>query len=303
VSALAEHQFEILMGPDDTDGVVFGIGADVSVESFDPGEKNWMSQDQDNSRRGTKAFGRDVQGAKTWTWQSHTDQADVASALAILEEFETAWTNEEIVREPGAVTAIRYRVGDRYRRVFGRPRRYAAPPSNLILTGYVPISHDFQLSDSYSYADTESAVVIPYSSSATGGGFSFPTKFPIQTQASDGNGAGQLAVGGTSRAYPVIRFNGPWTNPSIVTDNWSLSWKGSISAAGWVEIDCRPFGLNALSVLNQDGASVVEGLGRQTWLEDCWFAPGSKPFITLAGSAAGGAASATVRWRDTFNSF
>lgn len=302
MSALAEHQFEILPNADAIDGFVFGIGAEVSVESFDPGEKTWMSQDQDNSRRGIKAFGRDVQTAKTWNWQSHTDQEDVPSAISILEEFETAWTMEELVRSPGAVTAIRYRIGDRYRRVFGRPRRYAAPPSNMILNGYVPITHDFQLSDAYSYADAESSVEIPYSSSATGGGFTFPTTFPILTQASEGNGAGQLAIGGTSRAYPVIRFNGPWNNPSIITDDWTLSWKGSISAAGWVEIDCRPFGLNALSVLNQDGAAVTEGLGRQTWLEDCWFAPGSKPFVTLAGSAAGGAASATVRWRDTFNS-
>lgn len=299
MTALTEHQFEILPTPDATDGHVFGIGAAISTEQFDPGESEWLTQDQQNTRRGVTGFGRDVRGAKTWVWESHTDQEDVESAVAVLEDFAAAWSPELLVRQPGAVTAIRYRLAGRDRRVYGRPRRFAAPPSNLILNGYVPVTHDFSLVDSFTYDDVESSAVIPYTSSAEGGGFAFPLTFPVETLTSEGSGETQISVGGRARAYPIIRFNGPWTNPVMRTDEWTLRWKGSIPASGWVEIDTRPW---ALTVLDQDGASVAGGLDRTVWLEDCWFAPGSRPFITLGGNASTGSASATVRWRNAWTS-
>lgn len=301
MTALNDHQFEILPNEDATDGFVFGIGADVSLDDggFDPGEATWMTQDSDNSRRGVKGFGRDVTGAKTWMWASHVDQDDEVSAVEILEAFADAWSPEEVVRNPGRQVALRYRLAGRERRVYGRPRRFAAPPSNLILNGYVPVTHDFQLVDSYSYDDVESSTEILYASAASGGGFTLPSTMPLTTQPSNGNGSGQITVSGTSRAYPIIRFNGPWTNPVLTTDEWTLAWKGEIGPTGYVEIDTRPW---ALTVLDQDGASAVEGLSRRTWLEDMWFAPKSQPQITLDGIAASGGASATIRWRNTWKS-
>jgi hypothetical protein len=300
VTDLADYQFEILPSEDATDGFVFGIGAAVSLNDggFDPGEDDGFNQDQDNSRRGVKAFGRDVAGAKTWVWESHTDQEDAASALDVLDDMSAAWKPYQ-AQEPGWTTAVRYRLAGRYRRVYGRPRRYSAPPSNLILNGMVPVTHDFQCVDSYTYDDVESSAVIPYASAAVGGGFTLPATFPITTQPSEGNGAQQITVGGNARAYPIVRFNGPWTNPVMDAGDWTLRWKGTVPAAGWVEIDTRPW---KLTVLDQDGASVVGGLERQTWLEDCWFAPRSTPMMLLGGSAPTGDATATVRWRNTWTS-
>lgn len=302
MTILAEHQFEILPSEAASDGFVFGIGADVSVDAdggFDPGEAGWFTQTGENTRRGVRGFGRDVQSPKTWTWASHVDQLDVPSAVETLEAFADAWAPEEIVRTPGATTAVRYRLAGRDRRVFGRPRRFAAPPSNLILNGYVPVTHDFELVDAYSYDDVESNVQIPYVSSASGGGFILPALMPLTTQPSDGNGSAQVTVGGTARAYPIIRFQGPWTNPVFVTDDWTLRLTGEISGTGWVEVDTRPW---KLTVLDQDGGSAVDMLDRQTWLEDCWFAPQSQPQISLSGVAASGGATATIRWRNTWKS-
>lgn len=297
---LKDHQFEILPSMEAQDGFVFGIGAAVSLDEdgFDPGETSWITQDGDNTRRGTLGFGRDVPGPKLWAWNTHTDQEDVDTAVEVLEQFQGAW-QPDAAHVPGWNTAIRYRLAGRDRRIFGRPRHFAAPPTNLILSGFVPISHDFQLVDAYSYDDLESSTEILYSSSVTGGGWTFPTTFPIQTQVSEGNANGQIAVGGTARAYPRVRFNGPWANPVLRTDHWTLSWQGSIPASGWVEIDCRPW---RLTVLNQSGASVVDGLDRRIWLEDCWFAPGSKPGVSLGGIASSGGATATLYWRNTFKS-
>lgn len=300
MTALSEFQFEILPSQDAADGFVFGIGAEVSVngDGFDPGENDPLVQDQQNTRRGVVGFGRDVKGAKTWVWESHTDQEDVESAVNILDDFSAAWAPDGAL-EPGWQTAIRYKIAGRTRRVFGRPRRYAAPPTNLILTGFVPVTHDFQCVDSFTYDDVESSAEVPYSSSVEGAGITFPATFPVLMQPAEGTGQDQLTVGGNARAYPIIRFNGPWTNPVLDTGDWVLSWTGSIPDGDWVEIDCRPW---ALTVLRSSGASAVEGLNRRTYLEDCWFAPKSQPQITLRGAASSGAASATIRWRNTWTS-
>lgn len=308
MTELKEHQFEILPDAEASDGFVFGIGSSVSLADggFDPGEASWLTQDTQSTRRGINAFGRDVLGAKTWAWSSFVDQVDVPSALDVLEQISTAWTPEALAREPGRRTAIRYRVGDRVRRVFGRPRRFAAPPSNLILSGYIPIDHDFQTVDSFTYDDEESSVDLSLASSVEGGGILFPLTLPIVAAPASESGIYNFSVGGTARAYPVIRFNGPWTNPTLTTDDWSLTWTGSIAEGDWVEIDTRPW---MLTVLNRSGASVVGGadgvggLSKRTYLEDIWFAPGSSPQVRLGGIAPSGSAFATLRWRNTYNSY
>jgi hypothetical protein len=301
VTLLKDHQFEILPDAEANDGFVFGVGAEVSVggEGFDPGEQTWLTQDGQNTRRGVAGFGRDVQGPRTWTWSSHTDQEDVESAVNILDDFADAWSPEALALEPGEVTAIRYRLAGRDRRVFGRPRRYAAPPTNLILSGYVDVTHDFATVDAYTYDDLETGESIQFSSGATGAGFVLGSTMPLLTQRGDeASGTTQITVGGKARAYPVIRFNGPWTNPTMVTDSWTLNWKGQIAAGKWVEIDARPW---KLTVLDQDGGSAVEGLDRRVWLEDIWFAAGSRPEISLSGIASPGA-SADLRWRNAWKS-
>lgn len=301
MAILAEHQFEILPSENAANGFVFGIGAEVSVNEggFDPGEVEWLTQDTVNTRRGVTAFGRDVPGAKTWAWESHANGADVYEAVDILERFADAWMPDALVREPSAVTCLRYRIADRVRRIYGRPRRYAAPPTNLILGGYNDVSHDFATVDAFTYDDLQSNMVIPYVSTSLGGGIVLPATMPIIMEASEGNGAGQFSVSGNARAYPIIRFNGPWINPSITTDDWTLAWTGSIPDGDYVEIDARPW---VLTVLNAAGASEVEGISRQTWLEDVWFAPQSQPQVTLGGVASSGSATCEIKWRNTWKS-
>jgi hypothetical protein len=298
---LNEFQFEILSSEDADSGFIFGIGAEVSVGSdgFDPGENEWITQDTVNERRGSTAFGRDVLGAKTWVWESHVNRTTVPQALDTLDRFSAAWAPEELVLVPGEQTALRYSIGGRERRIFGRPRRYSAPPSNRILGGYVPVTHDFKLVDSRTYDDVESSALITYSSTIERGGFTLPAVFPLITSANIGSGVGAINVGGNARTYPIIRFNGPWTNPAIVTPDWELSWSGGIAAGDWVEIDLRPW---KLTVLNRSGASVVGGLGKRIFLEDCFLRPGTQPQIALDGIATSGGASCSIRWRNAWTS-
>lgn len=306
MTTLSEFQFEILPDEDAANGFVFGIGAEVSCddEGFDPGENEWVTQDSVNTRRGVNAFGRDVLGGKTWVWESHVNRGKVSDALDTLERFSAAWGPEDLVLQPGVQTALRYQMAGRYRRVYGRPRRFAAPPSNRILSGYVPVTHDFKLVDSRTYDDAEASVLIPYSSTITAGGFVFPAVFPLVTSANVGTGSSQITVGGNAKTYPVIRFNGPWTNPAMITPDWEIAWFGSLAAGEWVEIDCRPW---RLTVLNQDGSSVVGtssggGLSKRVALEDVVLRPQTQPEISLDGISTSGTASASIRWRNAWTS-
>lgn len=298
MTTLSDHQFEILPHAEAHDGFVFGIGADVSVneDGFDTGDAEWITQDSQNNRRGTNIPGRDVKGAKTWVWASHVNRDDVDEALETLEEFETAWDPEELVLEPGAVTALRYRIGGRDRRIFGRPRRFSAPPNNQILNGYVPVTHDFQKVDAYTYDDLATTVVIPFASEPGISGFEFPVTFPVMTIPADETEQA-FYVGGSRRAFPVIRFYGPWTNPSIATDDWRIDWKGSVANGGFIEIDARPW---RLTTLNHSGASAVDGLPKNFHYEDIWLRPKTQVQARLGGVATGAGAYATVSWRNTY---
>ena len=301
MSVLKEHQFEILPSEDAADGFVFGIGAEVSLDEagFDPGETTWQTQDGRNSRSGTDRFGRDVTEPRTWTWSSFVDREDVEGAVDTLERFSTAWAPHTLVEQTGANVALRYRLAGRTRRVIGRPRRFAAPPTNLILSGYVPVTHDFACVDSYTYDDEISNLQFGFVSVASGGGVRFPSAFPLVTTPSTVGGGGAVGVGGTAKAYPTIRFNGPWTNPVLTTPDWTLALKGSIPDGDWVEIDARP---HVRTVLRSSGASAADYLDTRTvWLEDLWFAPGTLPQVSLGGSAPDGA-NLNVTWRNTWNS-
>lgn len=301
MTILQEHQFEILPNLSATDGFVFGADARVGVneDGFDPGETEWLSQDKQNSRRGVNGFGRDVKVAKTWVWESYVNAGRVADAVQTIEDFEGAWGPDEIMMTPGAVTAVRYQLAGRTRRIYGRPRRFAAPPTNEILVGKVDITHDFALVDAHTYDDVASSANVLFNSSAPAGGFILPAAPPLVSLPGSTNGNGSVYVGGNARAYPKIRLNGAWVNPTISTPDWTIKWTGTIPTLGWIEIDTRPW---QLTVLDQAGASQVKGLARQTYLEDIYFKPKTINQVTLGGAAPTGTASAYISWRNTWTS-
>lgn len=303
MSNLAEKQFEILPSEDAGDGFVFGIGAHVSIDGdggFSPGTSELITQDSQNTRRGVSGFGRDVSEPPTWSWSSHINRAHVRDAVDTLERFKTAWRPIELFEDPNRITTIRYRVGGRVRRVYGRPRRFDAPPSNLIDSGYVPVAHDFKCVDDHTYEDVEESTTLALSSEGGPSGFILPAQLPIQTMPDATSSTSEIAIGGSARAYPIIRFNGPWVNPGLVTDHWDLVLATSLMDGQWVEIDARPW---VLTVLRENGSSAAGALGRRTWLEDIHFKPGTKPNVRLTGQSDFGGATCTIRWRNVYNGY
>lgn len=296
---LNEMQFEILPSEAAASGLTFGIGQDVSVDDggFDPGSTDWSTQDGQSPTRGTTNFGRDVMLGPTWAWSMHVNREDTSGALETLGRIATAWRGREIADTPGAVLPIRYRMGDRVRRVYGRPRKFAAPPTNRILSGFVPIQTDFKCVDAFTYDDEISSAVIPANVSNTKTGFLFPLVFPTTALAPESR-EGAVTVLGDASAYPVIRFEGPISNPFLQSEDWKLSLKLTLGPTDYVEVDTRPWHMTAL----KNGTTSVAGaLGRRQWLSDVKLEPGNQS-LAFGGSASSGGATCTVSWRNTYNS-
>jgi hypothetical protein len=296
---LRDMQFEILPKEDKLlGGYPFGIGLDVSVNDggWVPGESEWSVQDTVSQTRGTTLFGRDIQTAGTWSWALHTDQEEEDSALRVAGEFRSAWGAPARGHwEPGEVTTLRYRLSGRTRRIYGRPRRFSQAPSNLMISGNIPLNADFKLADYRTYDDDLSSTVISWAADGSGG-MKFPLTFPIHSLPS-GTDQGSILVGGNAPTYPVITFNGPVTTPTLVTDGWKLTLDTSIPSGLSVTLDLRPW---HLTVIRSDGISLAGKLGRKQWLEDMFFSPGGHD-IAFRGASSAGGASCLVSWRNAWS--
>ena len=285
-------------------GFEFGIGSEVSVDEngFIPGPTDWAVQDGEDPTNGSTMFGRDRLLGPTWLWQLHVNRTNAEEALETLGRFKTAWHALSIRDTPGAVLPLVYRVGGRERRVFGRPRRFEAPPDNRILSGYVPVSVDFKCVDGYTYDAVEQEVVLQLGQNLadsdqvdSGGGFVFPVTFPVDTLMPTRQLA-QILIGGDAPAYPIVRFYGSVIGPKLITDDWVLSLDYSIAAGQWVEIDTRPW---RQTVLSSDGASIAGRLGRRQRLSKIAFAPGrfEAKYVGFSSTTS----TCSVRWANTHN--
>ena len=302
-----DYHFELMSGADPgvTEGFRFGIGEEVSVDEngFVPGSTDWAVQDSEDPTNGSTMFGRDRLLGPTWNWQLHVNRTTAEEALDTLGRFRAAWHALSIRDTPGAVLPLVYRVGGRERRVFGRPRRFEAPPDNRILSGYVPVSVDFKCVDGYTYDATEQTVTLLLGQEAadpdqvdSGGGFVFPVTFPVDTLMPTRQQA-QIIIGGDAPAYPIVRFNGPVIGPKLITDDWVLSLDYTIAANQWVEIDTRPW---RQTVISSDGASIAGRLGRRQRLSKIALAPGR--FEAKYTGYSSSMSTCTVRWADAHNS-
>jgi len=300
-----DFNFELLPSETATDGALFGIGQQVSLDAdgFAPGSTDWAVQDAEDPSNGTTMFGRDRLLGPVWNWQLHVNRTTTAEALATLGSFQTAWRALHIRNTPGAVLPLRYRLEGRTRRIYGRPRRFEAPPNNLILSGYVPVSVDFKCVDAFTYSDVEQVVALRLGSELadpdavdSGGGFIFPVTFPSDTLPPTTQQT-QVLVGGDAPAYPVVRFNGPVVNPSLATNEWTLSLDYTIPEGQYVEIDTRPW---KQTVLLNGNTSLAGLLGRRQRLSRVTFKQGR--FQARYNGFSSGDSTCVVRWADTWNS-
>lgn len=303
-TTLNDHQFELLPSLTASSGLVFGIGADTLIEledgGFIVGDDDWTTEDAPNPRRGGTRFGRDVLTGPVHGFNLFVNADDEAGAVDALSALKTAWRSLAMRDEPGLVLPVRYRLNGRTRRFYGRPGRLSAPVDNRILGGYIPVTSDFRCVDGFTYDDVTSSEIMSINTyGSSQGGFIFPVTFPISTLPV-GDSTGQAVVGGDAPAYPVIRFDGPVNDPSLITEDWTLSLGLNIPAGQYVIVDLQPW---AGTVLLNGSTSVAGALGvdRRQYLDNMRLDPGRHD-MTFRGSSSSSSATCTVSWRNTWNS-
>lgn len=279
------------------DGVRFGADQPVAVETFDRGAAEWRTQDAPEPMGDGVVFGRDYLGGPLWSWTMFTDAYSPTEALTMLSVIEGVWRNRAGRRVPGEVQRLLYTVAGRTRAVYGRPRRFTAPLSDELDGGIVPITADFQCADARTYSVFESSVAVPLYS-ASRGGFSFPTSFPLRWSAV-GTRTAVAEVGGDASAWCTVRIRGPVRDPVVSAGDWSVALSGVVPQGRTVVVSARPWDRGGR--WEDDGSSAAPLLTRRTRLSRLLLDPGRHP-VTFSGADATSSASAEVSWFDAYNS-
>ncbi|MFF9787204.1 phage distal tail protein [Streptomyces nigrescens] len=138
------------------------------------------------------------------------------------------------------------------RTVRGRLRQLE-PDVSKYRHGWVPLDIEFQAGDYLYYADESATTSIPLGLLSTGG-LTFPLEFPfvIEGDPAAVGRPGYLSVEGNAPTWPVLRIDGPCSNPTVthVASGRTLTVQATIADGEWVEIDTRP---GWRTVLRQNG--------------------------------------------------
>lgn len=290
MTELQDYQFEL-------DGVVFGIGADLSVEAegFEPGVNEFTTQDVVNSFDDSLAFGRDYVTPALWTWAAFTTADDESAALESIRPLAIAWNDRQLRRTPGAVKALRYRIDGRTRVIYGRPRPFGQAMNNKLLHGEIPLNLEFQPADILHYDDEERTFSVSGQATTTPG-FSFPASFPLTTFG-DVEPANEFisAFGGDEPAPFRVTFQGG-TNPRIFTEDWEIGIDATLAEGETVTVSTYPFGPRAV---RGDGTPATGLLSMRTRLAGSRLQPEGQT-VQYGAIDSDGTATATISWRPVY---
>lgn len=152
----------------------------------------------------------------------------------------------------------------------------------------------FMAPDPTFYAPTSLVVTFELADSE---GFSIPTPIPTPIGESELDDTATIAYTGTANTFPVIRINGPITNPVITntTTDAAISFADgtSIDLGDWWEIDTR-YGMR--TIVDQDGASQLGNLADDSSLAAFYLQASTNNVITVTGTNVSGATSVTLTY-------
>lgn len=291
---LLDHQFEV-------DDVVFGAGRPIEVEKWLPNAASWRTQDKAMSRGDGVRVGRDLKGSAVWAFEAFANADDdspggaATAALAAVAELGDAWPRDELRNQPTAVTALRYRINGRTRRVYGRPREYDAPIDTMYLQGLIPVTMNFLVTDPLYYEDTEESIevnLVP----ETSGGLRSPVRSPVRSVYTSKPQQKAAVVGGKKPTWATVEIEGSCINPWVqVGSLWRVQAMTSMAYDDVVTFDSRPQSRST----TRRGAAVP--VSRNTRIAEMLLPPG-RHAITFGSDDGGSSATATVRWRNAHGS-
>jgi len=292
---------ELSDGGFELDGFAFGGENDsvvIQPGGFDPGTTDWRVQDQDSPNGDGVVFGRDLLAGRTWGFTFLTNEHTAGDALNSLEAMAGLWQGSASRLVPGAVSILRYNIGGRTRRVYGRPRRWGLAVTPDLWGGVAPVVADFACVDALHY-DDELRTINVGAVSLPAGGMAAPLSAPLSTVGGGARSGVVDTVGGTAPAPFIAFLHGPITNPWIAGPGWRFDFLTTLAYDQSLTVDSRPW---AKTILRQDGASLAGTLTRtSTALPDARLLPGSAEF-TFGGIDGTGTATCSVSWRPTYRS-
>lgn len=278
-------------------GYLIGRDQPVMVTKFTPGNAADRTQDTEHPTGDLMMFGRDQVTPPIWSFDlSIAQPAGRPADVGVLESLEAvmrAWRATGDRRNPGTVVPLRYMVGGRVRRVYGRPRGFQFDPSQNIEDGNITGTAQFALQDTYTYDDAVNEQYLQLRPPPNGW-VTLPAVWPLISTITSTR-QGTFLVESSAAAYPEdITFYGPVVNPVLENSNWRIQLDYSIPYDGWVRLDPR-----MATVRNQDGGDVGGALSRTTYLEDLVLEPGAQD-LQFSGVDNTGTSRAVIRWRSAF---
>lgn len=293
MTELRDFQWEL-------DGLVFGAYTPIEHEAdSDPGSYSWRTQDGQAPGRDANTFGRDLIEPGTWNFKLFTNVDSEAEALAELARLAHVWRGNKVRGTVGAVMELRYARVGRTRRVYGRPRRFAAPQDNRALSGLVLVTCDFKLSSELFFDDVEDSTSLMSFQVPSTGGFETPVEAPLSTEEAEVSGAEVITVGGLEPTPIMVDFVGPNSDAFVEIDGTlRVQLQGEVPDGQTITVDARPW---KNSVYRSDGVPVPSLLSSRTRLPTLLLEPGQHTVI-FGGGDETGRARAKVRWRKAYPS-
>lgn len=249
---------ELLDGQHQLGDVLIGKGTPVTIRTIEGlGLPGMRTADVEPPGEDGLWLGRDYYSGRTIRIDAAVRLAgDQAGAFDVAASIQETADNAAVRGHGGTTMNLRLKFPGRPTRVVrGRVRKADVDPEKAI-HGLVPVDIEFQAADYLYYDDDPGSTGIPLAMLSTGG-LTFPLVFPfvIEGDPAAVGRPGYIDVAGTAPTWPVLRVNGPCSNPVIthVTTGRALAVQVTLEAGEWVEIDTRP---GWRTVLRENGGGV-----------------------------------------------
>jgi hypothetical protein len=277
--------------------VTFNDGGLLRVRAFTAGASDVIIQDAQRAQADGLIVGRDYLGAATWAFDIATRAGGEAGAAAADASLHKEWNNPAVRTNPNTTVPLSYQLAGRWRRVYGRPGKYAGINGNTMTKrGIGQITCDFRVTDPLHYDDTESTVALTIVPGSTGGLMS-PLASPLSTVRSSAPRAGNVANTGDAATALKVTFHGPVTNPWVRSaSGMEVALIGTLAYDQSVTVSPR-----AGTVTRQDGTNAAGMLTRKTRMSTTLLQPGTT-VLSFGGTDPTGTATATLSWRNAYTS-
>lgn len=293
MAVLSDGQFEI-------DGVPFGgVWDSIKVVKVEPPEASWGTNDTDNAFRPSTFMGADLLRPGDWQFEMRTDAYTMDDAKTAADHLAASWLRGGR-RQPGSLSVLRYRMGNRTRLAYGRGREFHHKFDQWSYSGTSPIVASFQMASPFFYDDGERSVKLGYTPPVTGG-LVAPLSSPLTSFGTGATFQGGVIdnVGGSAPTPIVVHIYGPTQNVIIRGSGWSIDYSAPIAADEIVTIDTQ-FGVTM--AYNNFGRVVNGNLSWRTNLTKALLSPGAAE-ITYQGFDMTNTSYAVVRWRPAWHTY